>query len=94
LVQSAFLIVPTDDPAGDANWEKLDRAGRMAFLARQLAELGALIRARLGGLELEYLEGAGAWTARSDVPREREELVEKLRGLPVEVATDDRFYPL
>ncbi len=94
MVQSAFLVVPTDDPSGHADWEGLDRAGRMAFLSEQLEELGAQIRARLGDLDLEYLEGAGAWTVRSDEPRERDELVERLRGLPVQVATDDRFYAL
>ena len=94
MPQSAFLVVPTDDPADQEDWGGLDRAARMERLRSQLAGLGAQIRARLGGLDLEYLEGAGAWTVRSPEPREREELVRKLAGLPVEVATDDRFYAL
>lgn len=92
MAQPAFLIVPTADPSAHADWDGLDRAGRMALLSAQLEKLGARISARLDGLELEYLEGAGAWTARSNVPRERDELVQKLRGLPVEVATDEQFY--
>jgi hypothetical protein len=55
------------------------------------AELGEQIRARLADVELEYLEGAGVWTARSIAPATREELVARLVGLPVDVASDDRF---
>lgn len=94
MVHSAFLVVPTGDPTNQEDWEQLDRDARMERLRSELAELGAQIRARLGGIELEYLEGAGAWTVRSAAPKTREELVEKLAGLPVEVAPDDRFYAL
>ena len=92
MTGSAFLVVPTDDPARHEDWDRLDRAARMERLRSEMEELGAKIRARLADVELEYLEGAGAWTARSRSPKSREEMVEKLSGLPVEVATDDRFY--
>ena len=94
MTHSAFLVVPTNDPTSHEDWAQLDRGARMERLQSQLAQLGAEIRARLHGLDLEYLEGAGIWTVRSRLPKKREELVEKLAGLPVEVATDDRFYAL
>ena len=91
---SAFLVVPTGDPTNEEGWEQLDRDARMARLRSEMAELGERIRARLPGLELEYMEGAGAWTVRSATPKTREELLDKLAGLPVDVAPDDRFYAL
>jgi hypothetical protein len=94
LTGCAFLLVPTDRPTRHEDWDGLDRAARMERLRSELAELGAKIRSRLPDVDLEYLEGAGAWTARSQSAKRREELVEKLSGLPVEVATDDRFYAL
>lgn len=94
MVHSAFLVVPTSDPTIDEDWSRLDRGGRLERLRRRLAELGAQIGARLPGCDLEYMEGTGAWTVRSPVPTERDELAGKLADLPVEVATDDRFYAL
>ncbi|MEA3064787.1 MAG: hypothetical protein QOJ27_1233 [Sphingomonadales bacterium] len=94
MAHSAFLVVPTGEPAEDADWNALDRTARIDRLQSHLAELGEQIGARLGELDLEYLEGAGAWTVRSREPKERQELVDRLAGLPVEVATDDRFYAL
>lgn len=78
----------------DEDWSALDRTSRIERLESRLAELGAQIGARLSGLDLEYMQGAGAWTVRSREPKERDELAERLAGLPVEVATDDRFYAI
>jgi hypothetical protein len=89
---SAFLLIPTDDPALSQDWGQLDRATRIARLQRSHADLGARIQQRLAGLELEYLGGVGGWTVRTRTPTDRQALVEKLEGLPVEVAPNDKFF--
>jgi hypothetical protein len=94
LAGTAFLLIPTDDPTVSTDWDQLDRAARMEHLRRSRAGLGAQIRARLGTLELEYMEGVGSWTVRTPAPTDRQTLIDKLKGLPVEVAPDDRFYAL
>jgi hypothetical protein len=94
LDQTSFIVVPTVDPTEHEDWDRLDRAARLERIQNELEGLGAQIRARLKGLELTFMEGAGAWTVRTPAPKTREELVKKLAGLPVDVATDDRFYAL
>jgi hypothetical protein len=94
LAESAFLVVPIAEPDGGKDWDGLDRGARMKRLEKHFAKLGAEICARLGAADVEYLEGAGMWTVRSPTLEERGQLVEKLKGLPVEVAPDDRFFAL
>jgi hypothetical protein len=89
---SAFLLIPTDDPAVSRDWDQLDRGARIQRLQSTRANLGAQIQARLAGVELEYLGGVGGWTVRTHAPTDRQALVDKLKGLPVEVAPDDTFY--
>jgi hypothetical protein len=92
LAELAFLIVPVDSSISYEGWESLDRVGRLDALHSQLADLGKQIQARLPAFELEFLEGLGGWTARSKAPTTRSELIEKLAGLPVEVAPEQRLY--
>ena len=92
MATSAFLLMPTDDPDYGQDWEQLDRGARLQRLQTSRAGLDAQIRDRLGGVELEYLGGVGGWTLRTDTPTDRQTLVEKLKGLPVEVAQDETFF--
>ena len=56
----------------------------------KLDHLGRDVHARLPGFEVEFLDGLGGWTVRSHEPVSRSELALRLRGLPVEVAPDER----
>lgn len=94
MAGTAFLLIPTEDPTTSTDWDHLDRGARIEHLRRSRAGLDAQIRARLGGLELEYMDGVGGWTVRTDIPTDRQTLIDKLKGLPVEVAPDDRFYAI
>lgn len=94
MASSAFLLIPTDDPAAGEDWNKLDRKSRIERLQKVRADLGERIRARLGVLQLEYMGGVGSWTVRTQTPTDRQTLIDKLEGLPVEVAPDDRFHEL
>ena len=92
MAGSAFLLIPTEDAAVGQDWDQLDRATRLERLQSARADLGARIRARLGGSELKYLGGIGGWTVRTKAPTDRETLADQLEGLPVEVAPDDTFH--
>lgn len=92
MVEHAFFIVPIHDLLVGERLEELDRAARLDRLNMRFADLGALIRARIPDLEMEFLEGLGGWTVRTNLPLDRSEITRKLDGLPVEVAPDERFY--
>jgi hypothetical protein len=92
MATSAFLLMPTEDPDYGRDWDTLDRGARLQRLRTSRAGLDARIRDRLGNLDLEYLGGVGGWTVRTETPTDRQTLVEKLKGLPVEVAQDEQFF--
>jgi hypothetical protein len=92
MTTSDFLLMPTDKPDFGGDWENLDRGARLQRLRNSRADLGTRIRNRLVDFELEYMGGVGGWTVRSETPTDRQTLVEKLKGLPVEVAQDETFY--
>lgn len=94
MAEAAYLISPRDDVAAQIDWEELGRAERITQLHDLLAPLGDDIRARLRDFSLEYMEGVGAWTARTSTPTDRDTLVRALAGLPVVVSEADRFYAL
>lgn len=50
------------------------------------------IRDRLGGYEIEFLEGIGAWNVRAPGGATADGLRQKLADLPVDVADDTRFF--
>lgn len=86
-----FLLVPTETGPNPPDWEQLDRAARLKFLAREQSELDRQIRERLRGLEVEHLSGANSWVVRTPTPLTLLEMRETLRGLPVRVADDAQF---
>lgn len=89
---TAFFLVPCAPPPDRSDWQSLDRSARIARMRQENDQLGREIAGRLTGFEVEYLAGLGGWTARAGEPHEREELIERLSGLPVDVADDDMFY--
>ena len=92
MPESAFLLVPTDEPSQSADWSRLDRGARLQRVLHQRETLGALIRERLKDVEVEFLGGVGAWTVRTNGLTDRQSIVDKLQGLPVSVAPDDKFF--
>jgi hypothetical protein len=92
LAECAFLIVPIQASNFSDGWETLDRSARLAALKVKLDHLGRDVQARLPELEVEFLNGVGGWTVRTPEPMSRSALALRLRGLPVEVAPDERFY--
>lgn len=92
LAECAFLIVPIQAADFSAGWETLDRSARLANLKLKLQDLGHDVQTRLTGFDVEFLDGLGGWTVRSHEPVSRSEIALRLRGLPVEVAPDARFY--
>lgn len=94
LAESAYLILPSDAIADQVDWNGLDRGARMARLHDLLAPLGDDLVARLSGYSLEYMDGVGAWTARTSAPSDRQAVIAALDGLPVTVGDSARFYAL
>lgn len=89
-----FVLVPTEDVNLTADWDRLGRAARLDYLREQHVQLDGDIRARIPDLSVEYLSGAGSWIVRTATPTPLLALRQRLAGLPIQVADDDRFTTL
>lgn len=84
-------MVPTQDPALPANFEALDRVGRLTAMERAWDDLDERIRRCLPDMSVEFLSGASTWVVRSETPIPVVTLRQRLAGVPVRVADDERF---
>lgn len=93
-ITTAFFIIPTEATEPDEDWDSLGRGARLERLLHRRDALDAQIRSRLHDMDIEYLKGMDGWTVRSERPANRDEVIQRLQGLPLSVAPDERFNAL
>ena len=91
MVDAAFLIVPLERIDTGDDWASLSRQARLDRRRDLVRFLTEAIREWLAGMDVDELAGVGGWTVRTRASESRKSIVEKLQGLPVEVAPNDRF---